>query len=206
MAHHLFLSISHFFQVYGYWTVFLATLIEGAGIPVPGETVLLFAGFLSRRGDIHLGLAIPAAIAGSAIGASIGYLIGRIGGKAFLEAYRRRLFISSHAYDRAQTVFLKNAGWAILVARFIPGFRELLGIIAGVFRMELWGFSLYNVAGAVIWSVSITGVGFFVGKSWRRLMHDFARFDLAALAIFGAVVIVLAIRYWNRVRRKPSQG
>lgn len=204
MAHHLFLSISHFFHLYGYWTIFLATVIEGAGVPIPGETVLLFAGFLARKGDIHLGWAIPAAIAGSTLGALIGYCIGRLGGKAFLEAYRKRLFISSRAYNRAQSVFLKNAGWAILVARFIAGFRELLGIVAGVFRMDFWSFFVYNLAGAILWSVSICGVGFFVGNSWRRLVHDFERIDLVALAAFGAVVAVLAFRHWRRIGRREG--
>ncbi|MGH9451392.1 MAG: DedA family protein [Terriglobia bacterium] len=204
MAHHLFLSISHFFHLYGYWTIFAATLIEGAGIPIPGETVLLFAGFLARRGDIHLGWAIPAAVAGATIGALVGYGIGRLGGKAFLDAYRRRLFISHRVYDRSQAIFLRNAGWAILVARFIAGFRELLGIVAGVFRMDFWSFSAYNFAGAVLWSASISAIGFFVGNSWRRLVHLLARLDVVALAAFGAVVAVLAFRHWRRISREKT--
>lgn len=206
MAHHLFLSISHFFQVYGYWTIFLATLIEGAGVPVPGETVLLFSGFLARRGDIHLGWAIPAAFAGAAIGALIGYAIGRVGGKAFLDAYRKRLFISSRVYARAQQAFLRNAGWAIIIARFIAGFRELMGILAGVFSMEFWLFFAYNLAGAVIWAIAIIGIGYFVGNSWRRLLHTFGKIDLVAFAAFIAVVAVLLVRYWSRTRRRGARS
>lgn len=206
MAHHLFLSISHFFQLYGYWTIFFATLIEGVGIPVPGETVLLFSGFLARRGDIHLGWAIPSAFAGAAIGAFIGYVIGRIGGKAFLEAHRKRFFISSRAYGRAQEFILKNAGWAILVSRFIAGFRELMGIIAGVFSMEFWKFFAYNLVGAVIWAFTIIGIGYFVGNSWRHLLHTFGKIDVIAFAVFVVVVVVLLVRYWNRAHRRSAQN
>ena len=108
MAHHLFASFSHFFHVYGYWTVFGVTLLEGAGIPLPGETLLLFAGFMARTGSIHLGWAIAGAIAGSTLGECVGYFIGELGGKAFLEGYRKRLRVSSSLYDRAQAGFLKN--------------------------------------------------------------------------------------------------
>lgn len=201
MAHHVFLSISHFFKLYGYWTIFFATLIEGVGIPVPGETVLLFSGFLSRRGDIHLMWAMPAAVAGATIGALAGYCIGRLGGRAFLDAYRKRLFISWKVYNRAQSIFLRNAGWAILIARFIAGFRELMGLVAGVFRMNFWEFFGYNFVGAVLWAMSTIAVGFFVGNSWRRLLHIFAKIDLVALGVFGGVVAVLAYRHWRRINR-----
>lgn len=205
VAHHVFLSISHFFQLYGYWTIFGATLIEGAGIPVPGETVLLFSGFLARRGDIHLVWAVPAAFGGASIGATVGYAIGRAGGKAFLDAYRKRMFISHHVYDRAQRAFLKNASWAILVARFVAGFRELMGIVAGVFSMDFWRFLLFNVIGAVLWAFAIIGVGFFVGNSWRRLLHTFERIDIVLFIAFAVLVAYLLVRYWDRIRRRRSR-
>ncbi|MGH9378369.1 MAG: DedA family protein [Terriglobia bacterium] len=204
MAHHLFISFSHFFRLYGYWTIFLGTMLEGAGVPLPGETLLLFAGFLARTGDIHLTMAILAAISGSTAGECGGYLIGRLGGDAFLEAHRKRLFISSSVYERSRAVFLKNAGWAILAARFIAGFRELAGIVAGVFRMDFSAFFFYNFVGAIAWSGAMCAIGFLVGKSWRRLLHVFGHIDLAAVIVFAGVVAALAIRYWRRGRKKPN--
>ncbi|MGH9345371.1 MAG: DedA family protein [Terriglobia bacterium] len=204
MAHHLFISFSHFFRLYGYWTIFLATMLEGAGVPLPGETLLLFAGFVARTGDIHLSLTVLAAIGGSTVGECLGYLIGRLGGDAFLEAHRKRLFISTSVYERCRVVFLKNAGWAILAARFVAGFRELAGIVAGVFRMDFSAFFFYNFAGAIAWSVTMCAVGFLVGRSWRRLLHVFGHIDLAALVGFAGIVAVLVIRYWWRGRKKAG--
>lgn len=204
MAHHLFISFSHFFHLYGYWTIFLATLLEGAGIPLPGETLLLFAGFMARSGDMRLTVAILAAIGGSTAGESVGYLIGWLGGDAFLEAHRKRLYISTSVYERSRRIFLKNAGWAIIAARFIAGFRELAGIVAGVFQMDFPAFFFYNFAGAIAWSITMCAVGFLVGKSWRRLLHVFGHIDLAALIVFAGVVAALALRYWWRGRKKTN--
>lgn len=197
MAHHLFISFSHFFRLYGYWTVLLITLLEGAGLPLPGETLLLFTGFVARKGDIHLSLAIAAAIAGSTAGESIGYLIGWLGGEAFLDTHRKRLLISTSVYEKSRAIFLKNAGWAIVAARFIAGFRELAGIVAGVFRMEFNAFIFYNLVGAIAWSIVMCAVGFLVGRSWRRLLHVFGRIDLTLLIAFAVIVAFLAWRYWR---------
>lgn len=200
MAHHLFVSFSHFFRLYGYWTILGATLLEGAGIPLPGETLLLFAGFEARTGNIHLTAAIVAAITGSTLGELLGYVIGRLGGEAFLDQHRKRLFISSRVYEKARAAFLKNAAWAIIAARFIAGCRELAGIAAGVFRMELGAFLLFNFIGAVIWSVAMCATGFLVGKSWRRLLRIFGHIDVAAIIIFAAIILAIVLRQWRRGR------
>lgn len=205
MAHHLFVSFSHFFRVYGYWTVFLATLLEGAGVPLPGETLLLFAGFSARRGNIHLGWAIFAGVAGSTLGTCIGYFVGYLGGKAFLDGYRKRLYISPRLYARLQAIFLKNAGWTILTARFIAGLREIIGIAAGVFGMEFSIFFVYNFVGAVAWAAAIPAAGYWVGRNWRQLVHIFGHIEIAALAAFAAVVAVLILRHRRRGPAPPGR-
>lgn len=197
MAHHLFIALSHFFHHYGYWTVLVATLLENTGIPVPGETVMLFAGFLARRGDLHLSWAILAAIAGATIGECIGYLIGHLGGEAFVERYRKKMLISPRIYERGRDIFLKNAGWAILAARFVSGFREIVGILAGVFQMPPARFVVFNFVGAIIWSITIGSAGYFLGK-WSHLLRFLAHVDMIALFAFLAVVVFLGIHYWRR--------
>ncbi|MGH9469947.1 MAG: DedA family protein [Terriglobia bacterium] len=202
MAHHLFLVLSGFFHRYGYWTVFGAALLENICIPVPGEATLLFAGYLARRGQLHLLWAIVAAIAGSIAGEWIGYEIGRWGGKAILDRIRKRFFLPSHTYERSQAIFLKHGEWVIIVARFVSGLRELIGIIAGVYRMSPGKFMLFNCLGAIAWSIAIGGMGYLLGASWRRLVHFFTRINYVAAALFGATVIVLLIR--SRLKRRKQ--
>lgn len=194
MAHHLFLVLSGFFHRYGYWTVFGAALLENICIPVPGEATLLFAGYLARRGELALTWSIIAALAGSIIGEWIGYEIGQWGGKAILDRIRKRFFIHARTFDRTQTIFLRNGGWVVVVARFVSGLRELMGIIAGVYRMPRAKFMLFNCVGAILWSVAIASLGYALGASWRRLVHFFARVNYAAAAVFVGVIIFLIIR------------
>src|SRR5690242_16984041 len=172
-------------------------MLENAGLPVPGETVLLFAGFLAFHGEVHLIPAILTAIAGATIGDSLGYAVGYLGGTALLRRLRGRFLVSAHHYDRAQALVLKYGGWAVFLGRFITGLRFLAGPFAGAFLMPYPRFLLFNFSGAVVWATTIGGVGFLFGGNWERLVRLFKEADLAILAIviFGALIaIVVSLR------------
>lgn len=203
MAHHLYLALSHFFSRYGYWTIFGAVVAENTGVPAPGDTIVLFAGFVAHRGGLSLTWTILAAFLSAVLGQCFGFAIGHWGGKALIERHGRKLLISEKHYQRSQAIFLKNAGWAIFIARYVVGLREVAGLLSGVFRMRLSSFLIPNIAGAALWSVSMSCIGYYLSHSWRRLLEFFSRMDLAALVGFGVVVLILALRQWKR-RAKPD--
>ena len=190
MADTFFQSLSRFFQTYGYWVIFFGVMLENAGVPVPGETVLLFAGFLAFHGQLRLNRAILTAIAGATIGDSLGYAVGHFGGTALVRRLRGRFLMSARHYDRAQALVLKHGHWAVFVARFITGLRVLAGPFAGAFLMPYPRFLLFNFSGAVVWAITIGCAGFLFGSNWGRLVRLVKAADLAilALAVVGAVV------------------
>ena len=205
MADTIFQTLSRFFQSYGYWVVFFGIMLENAGLPVPGETVLLFAGFLAFHGQLHLSRAILTAIAGATIGDSLGYAIGHFGGTALVRRLRGRFLMSARHYDRAQALVLKHGHWAVFVARFITGLRVLAGPFAGAFLMPYPRFLLFNFSGAVVWAITIGCAGFLFGSNWGRLVRLFKEADLVILAIvlLGAVVaIIVSFRRRRRAKAK----
>ena len=205
VADTIFQTLSRFFQSYGYWVVFFGIMLENAGLPVPGETVLLFAGFLAFHGQLHLSRAILTAIAGATIGDSLGYAIGHFGGTALVRRLRGRFLMSARHYDRAQALVLKHGHWAVFVARFITGLRVLAGPFAGAFLMPYPRFLLFNFSGAVVWAITIGYVGFLFGSNWGRLVRLFKEADLVILAIvlLGAVVaIIVSFRRRRRAKAK----
>ena len=202
MATHLYQILSHFFALYGYWVVFFGVMLENAGIPVPGETVLLFAGFLAFCGQLDLWRVILTAIAGATIGDSLGYAVGRVGGTALIRKYRGHWFFPAKRFDRAQTTFLKWGQWAVFAARFITGLRILAGPFAGAFQMAYPRFLLSNFSGAVAWGLVIGCAGFAFGSNWERLARLVKDTNLVILAVvtLGAVGAL----YW-RAKRKGSR-
>jgi membrane-associated protein len=195
-----FQLLSDFFGRYGYWVVFLGVMLENGGLPVPGETVLLFSGFLAYHGRLSLDRAIFTAIAGATLGDSLGYLIGRWGGTALVNRYRGRFLLSARHFDRAQAIFLRFGHWAVFVARFITGLRVIAGPLAGAFVIPYPRFLLFNFSGAVVWAFTIGWVGYLFGSNWQRLVRLFKQVDTAILlAVVSAALIV-----WVVYRRKNS--
>jgi membrane-associated protein len=193
MAHTIFQTLSDFFSTYGYWVVFFGVMLENAGIPVPGETVLLFAGFLAYHGKIELIPSMLVAIAGATLGDSMGFLVGHFGGRPFVDRFIRRFPIVRKSFDQSQTFFLKYGQWAVFTGRFITGLRMFAGILAGLFRMPYRRFLVFNFSGAVVWSVAITYVGFLFGNSWDLVEQHFLEINEIVMgAVLLAVLIGLA--------------
>jgi membrane protein DedA with SNARE-associated domain len=198
VPHHLYLVLSHFFDRYGYWVIVGTVFAENTGLPAPGDTVVLFAGFVAHQGGLSLAWTIVSAFLSAFLGQCLGFLIGRWGGRAIIERHGRKLLISEKYYQRSQAIFLKNAGWAIFIARYVVGLREIAGLLSGVFCVRLSSFLAFNIAGAVVWSASMSFIGYDLSRSWRHLLKFFSRMDTVALIGFAAAVIIVALGQHRR--------
>ena len=201
MADSIFQLLSDFFARYGYWVVFFGVMLENAGLPVPGETVLLFAGFLAYHGEIHLWRAIVTGMVAASLGDSFGYCLGRFAGTPFVDKYVRRFSILRRRFDRAQAHFQRHGHWAVFVGRFITGLRVFAGPLAGMFRMPYRRFLFFNFTGAVVWATTIACVGFLFGSSWESLVRFVRQFHRLTLGIVIMGAVVAGLIYWRKRRR-----
>jgi membrane protein DedA with SNARE-associated domain len=193
----IFQTLTDFFARYGYWVVFFGVMLENGGVPLPGETVLLFAGFLAYQGQIQLVWAIGIAIAGATLGDSLGYTLGRYGGNAFFDRYVKRFKFLARQFENARGVFLRRGHWAVFTGRFITGLRVFAGPLAGLFKMPYPRFLFFNFTGAVVWATAIGCVGFLFGNSLDNLVHvvkDFHRFTLSLVAVLVLVGLIVYLR------------
>jgi membrane protein DedA with SNARE-associated domain len=201
VAHHVYILLSHFFARYGYWAIFLTVFLENTGAPAPGDTVVLFAGFVAHRGSLSLVWTIFAATSAAISGQCLGFVIGRVGGEAFIQKYRRGIGVSQSRYDRAQKIFVRNAFWAVFIARYVVVLREVAGLLCGVFRFPLPSFLISNASGAVVWAVSMSCLGYFLSQSWRKLLHFVSRMDIVILILFCLAAVIVLMR-----QRKAASG
>ena len=201
MAHTIFQTLSDFFSMYGYWVVFFGVMLENAGIPIPGETVLLFAGFLAYHGKIELLPAILVAIAGATLGDSMGFVIGRYGGRPFVNRFIRRFPLVRKSFDHSQELFLKYGQWAVFTGRFITGLRMFAGIIAGLFRMRYRRFLFFNFTGATVWAIAIIYVGFLFGNSWQLVEQHLMEINKIVMAAIAIAVLIGVVSYYFKKRR-----
>jgi len=177
---------------YGYWAVAGALLLENAGIPLPGETILLLASFLAySEHDLQLSWIIVVATAVTTLGGSLGFALGYHGGRPLLERYRVLFRIQDQTLARGERLFERYGSVAIFFARFVFGMRILAGPMAGVLRMPWRKFLIFNFLGAAVWVTAISSAGYLFGRHWGRLERVLKRFDIAVV-----IVVLLAVAFW----------
>jgi membrane-associated protein len=184
---------------YGYWAVGAALLAENAGVPVPGETILLLASFLAySEHDLRLTWIIVVATIAATLGDNLGFAVGSYGGRPLLARYQAIFRIRPSALDRGEALFARYGAVTVLFARFVFGMRILAGPMAGVLRMPWRKFMVFNFLGALLWVTTISGAGYLFGQHWERLARDVKRFDISV----AFLVLLVAVFLWWRSRRQ----
>lgn len=95
-------TLTKLFVQYGYWTVFFGVMLENAGLPVPGETIVLAAGFFAAGGHFALLTVMLVATLGAIVGDNMGFAIGHHYGRGFLLRFGRYFFLTPHRFHRIE--------------------------------------------------------------------------------------------------------
>ena len=147
-------NLLHLIGRYGYLMVFFGVTLEGAGVPLPGETVLIAAGALVHRGVLDFGDTLFFGILGAVVGSQIGYWVGRFGGRPFVVRWGRYVLITPERLGHAEAFFARHGGSAVFLARFVAGLRVFGALVAGTSRMPWGKFTLYNLLGGIVWAAA----------------------------------------------------
>jgi membrane protein DedA with SNARE-associated domain len=193
--------IEHYMLLYGYWAVFFGVMLENAGVPVPGETILLIAGYFASTGKFNIALVMVIAAAGAVIGDNIGFAIGHHFGRNVLLRIGRFFFLTPKRFEHMESYFKRHGNKTILVARFITGLRVFAALLAGASKMPWRLFFIYNVAGAILWSVVITTLGYLFGQSLPLLIKWVGR--SGTIMLVAAIVIGIVI--WRVQKHRKSK-
>jgi len=202
MTFHLLLSL---FIQYGYWIVFAGILLDNAGLPLPGELLLLTFGALARTGHVHLGLGILVAWGAAMIGDSVGYWLGRLGGERLLHTYCRVTLGSGKCIQKAVAFYHLRGRVAVVFGRFVVGVRAFLFPLAGSARMPYAQFLLFDGAGALVWASLFVLTGYGVGWQVEGVSEGYQAASTALAWILGAGFAgYLLIKLWRRLRHGPG--
>lgn len=188
----LLTSIVDFLTAYphvAYLAVFLLAVSEAipvAGVLIPGSAVIVALSALTPSGVLVLWPLLAAATAGAIIGDGIAFWLGR--------RYQRQILdvrpISSYPdlVKRSEAFFARHGDWSVFLARFTPGVRALIPLLAGVLGMRAARFYLVNIASALIWAPAHVVPGMLVGATIGILG--------AAAKPLAILVVVVVVTGW----------
>ncbi len=179
----------------GYFFVFFLMVLESTALPVPSEAILPFAGFLIYTDQFSFWPVLLFSTLGSITGSLLSYYIGFYEGEPFVLKYGKYFLLKPDDLTKTKNFFKKRGERTIFISRFIPVVRHLISLPAGTAKMNLLKFLTYTIAGATIWHIFLTWLGFTLKQNWQQLEQYTKYFDYIFLfAIIIALIIFIAKR------------
>src|ERR1700751_426905 len=139
--------------IYGPWIIFGIVAFESAGVPLPGETILVAAAPLAAStGQINIVVVVLAAAAGAIVGDGMGYMVGRRFGLPFLRRYGRYIRRDEDRLLIGRYLFFRYGNAVVFFWRFIAVVRMFGALLAGANSLPAGRFFFFNISGGVCWA------------------------------------------------------
>jgi len=179
--------IQHLVSSYGYFGLAFIIGLESMGVPLPGETALIFAAiYAGATHSLDVAGVIAAAVAGAVIGDNIGYLLGRRFGMPILVRHGASIGLDAPRIKLGRFMFAHYGAPVVFFGRFVALLRTLAAVLAGVNQMHWAPFVLANMAGAIAWASLFGGGAYALGREIHRVAGPIGM--IAGVVALGALV------------------
>jgi membrane protein DedA with SNARE-associated domain len=168
------------------------------GFVLPGETAVVFGGFLASRHDLDIVVLCVLVFLAAVIGDTVGFEVGKHFGPRIMQW---KIFTRHQSrLDSASDLLRRRGGPAVFLGRFTAFFRAVMPGIAGLSNMKYRTFLVWNALGGLIWGVGFALIGYFAGASYDKVAAQVGR----GSAIVIALIVLVALVVWH-VRRKRAE-
>jgi len=187
----------------GYPLIVLLMFVESTFLPLPSELIIPPAAHLAyTKGNLSLTGIVLAGALGSWLGATTMYWLARWAGRPFILKYGKFFLVTPEKVAKAERWSAAYGNFGIFASRLLPVVRHLIGIPAGIVRMDYWKFSLWTVIGSGLWCGVLCWLGIKAGQD-EALMKG----ELHAITYWAAgLLAVLGVTYYFFVHRQMQAG
>jgi membrane protein DedA with SNARE-associated domain/rhodanese-related sulfurtransferase len=190
---------------HGYLLILGAAFAEQMGLPIPAATVLVGMGALSRSGEFDLRLVVATAVVACLAADLIWYSLGRFHGRYVLQVICRISLEPDYCVRRTEDTFERLGLWALLPAKFIPGFNAAAIPLAGMVKTPLLRFFVFDLAGVMLWTCAYTLLGYVFSHQVEQVIMYLSTFGVSLLILI-AFLVAIYILYKLDQRRKFLNG
>jgi len=187
----------------GYWLIAGLMALESTFIPIPSEVIIPPAAYLAHtQGEFSLGSIILAGTVGSWIGASFMYWASRWAGRPVVVRLGPYVGLGIAKLELAEAWSARFGSAGVLFSRLLPVIRHLIGIPAGILRLDFRWYALATLAGSLLWTSVLAWLGETVGRHPELIAGSLHRF----FALVAAIGLVLALLYYFFVQRPAADA
>lgn len=187
---------------WGYLALLAGLFGESMGLPLPGETLLMFSSFLTRKQThLHMQWVILIGIFAAVMGDNLGYWLGRHFGRTFIRWMKKLLRLDDLEIDAARDLISRHGGKTIFFSRWIFGLRTIAGPMAGSLGMPWRRFFEFNFLGAATWVVAMSFTGYAFANEFNTLL---GYIEKASWAI-AAGLITIGYLIWRRQKHRYEE-
>lgn len=193
-------------QFYGPWVIFVVVALESAGVPLPGETILVGAAlFASSTDQISIITVVIAAAAGAIVGDSTGYAVGRRFGLPLLEKYGHYIHLDKDRLLIGRYLFFQYGSVIVFVGRFVAVLRMFAALLAGANSMPWGRFLFFNVSGGVCWACSFGFGAYAVGTAIYKISEVASAIAFVLFIVTGLTLSRIVRHYEPMLLRRAEQ-
>ena len=182
---------------HGYAVLFGWVLLEQMGLPIPAAPLLIAAGALARAGKMNLTFALALALIAVILADLFWYSLGRYRGGRILKLLCRISLEPDSCVRRTENLFVRHGVHSLLVAKFVPGLNTAAPSLAGIFRMPVRRFMIFDFLGALLWVVSVTSLGLIFSDQLEQIALRWGGWLVAVLAGTLAAYVL-----WKFIQRR----
>ena len=180
---------------YGYLALVISIFLEGIGVPMPGQSLMIAASILASRGVMNLPTVMIVSWLACFIGNSCGYLLGY-----YFEGWLdKKGYISGSKMQKLQAAIQKYGPICLVISRFIEGMKQFMPLACGIAKMPrhefLWGNALATTIWVAVFSL-LSNVAFahLHQISTFYTAHQIGVWSAAALVFIGLIALIVRRR------------
>jgi membrane protein DedA with SNARE-associated domain len=186
---------------HGYSLLFGWVLVEQMGLPIPAIPLLLAAGALAGSGKMNFPLAVSVALIAVILADLFWYSLGRYRGGRILKLLCRISLEPDSCVRRTENLFIRHGARSLLVAKFVPGLNTAAPSLAGIFRMPVRRFMLFDSLGGLFWVATFTGLGFIFSDQLEQIAARSLRWGgWLVVVLAGSLAAYISWKYIQRRR------
>jgi membrane protein DedA with SNARE-associated domain len=198
-------ALTGLIPIYGPWIIFGIVAFESAGVPLPGETILVGSAVLAATtGQIDIVAVVLAAAAGAIVGDGMGYLVGRQFGSPFLRRYGRYIRLDENRLLIGRYLFFQYGSAVVFFGRFIAVLRMFAALLAGANGMPAARFFFFNITGGICWACLFGFGAYAAGAQMYKISGTLSVISLGLFIAAGYAFSIFVRRNEGLLRRRAE--